>query len=121
MGAAPSLSANHAVMEAGYELVSAGDHGRLLPMDTNHLEVIELGNADLMGTGTWTGWDGPRDFAPLPEYPQADALPPRPSKDDSLVETLRRQAKRDAAISTAFDAASLALAAGMALALGGGL
>jgi len=38
-------------------------------------EVFDLGNADLVGSGTWTGWDAPRDFAPLPIYPQPSDLP----------------------------------------------
>lgn len=84
-------------------------------------EVLELGNADLVGSGTWTGWDGPADFAPLPEYPAPSDLPPRPVRDDTLIEQLRHQAKRAAAVSVAFDVACFLLGACFALVLGGAL
>lgn len=84
-------------------------------------DVIELGNADLVGSGTWTGYDGPADYAPLPEYPAPSDLPPRPVRDDTLIEQLRREARRAAAVSVGFDVACFLLGACFALVLGGAL
>jgi len=39
---------------------------------------IQRGNEGI-DLGTWTGWDGPADFAPLPQYPQPWDMPERPS------------------------------------------
>ena len=38
---------------------------------------IKRGN-DGIDYGTWTGWDGPNDRPPLPQYPQPRDLPERP-------------------------------------------
>lgn len=66
---------------------------------SRNLEVIEL------GTGTWTGWEGPNEAAPLPQYPQPSDLP-----DDRRI---RRMALRDTVVIGG--AASLLLAAGAAI------
>lgn len=83
-------------------------------------DTIQRGNEGI-DPGTWTGWDGPADFAPLPQYPQPDDLPQRPVRDDTLIEQLRHQAKRAAAVSVAFDVACFLLGACFALVLGGAL
>ena len=38
---------------------------------------IQRGN-DGIDLGTWTGWDGPNERPPLPQYPQPWDLPERP-------------------------------------------
>ena len=38
---------------------------------------IQRGN-DGIDYGTWTGWDGPNERPPLPQYPQPWDLPERP-------------------------------------------
>ena len=76
-------------------------------------EVLELGNADLVGSGTWTGYDGPKDFAPTPEYPQPSDNP-QVQFGLTLAE-IRRKALGD----VAFGAAFMAVGAGASLLLQG--
>ena len=38
---------------------------------------IKRGNEGI-DLGTWTGWDGPNERPPLPQYPQPWDLPDRP-------------------------------------------
>lgn len=69
-------------------------------------EVLELGNADLVGSGTWTGWDGPKEFAPTPEYPQP-ADNPQVQIGLTLAE-IRKRALGDVAFGAAFMAVGAA-------------
>lgn len=69
-------------------------------------DVIEMGNADLVGSGTWTGWDGPKEFAPTPEYPQP-ADNPQVQIGLTLAE-IRKKALGDVAFGAAFMAVGAA-------------
>lgn len=93
-----------------------------LPPLPQGLEVLELGNADLVASSTWTGRTAPSEYAPLPQYPQSDDLPERPThqrEPESLKARLEREAKRNALGDVAFCAASLLVGAGGALLVGG--
>lgn len=53
---------------------------------------IQRGNEGI-DLGTWTGWDGPNERPPLPQYPQPWDLPERPptasnDRDRMLVRSL---------------------------------
>lgn len=86
-------------------------------------EVLELGNADLVGTGTWTGSPPPRESVPdLPVYPKPDDLPERPThqrEPESFAARLERDAKRNALVDVAFCGAFMAVGAAGSLLLQG--
>lgn len=46
-------------------------------------DEIQRGNEGI-DIGEWTGWDGPKDFAPLPGEPAEDARVPRPVVPSAL-------------------------------------
>jgi len=66
---------------------------------------IQRGN-DGIDYGTWTGWDGPNERPPLPQYPQPWDLPERPptagnDRDRMPVprQRIRQCSRRGAAVS----------------------
>lgn len=77
------------------------------------IEVIELGNADLIGTGTWTGWDGPSERPPQ-SYPAPADLPVGMTDGE-----IRRAAIRDVAAFCGFAAGFFFLGAMGATVIGG--
>lgn len=68
-------------------------------------DAIQRGNEGI-DPGTWTGWTGPRDFAPLPEYP-APAHNPQVQIGLTLAE-IRKKALGDVAFGAAFMAVGAA-------------
>lgn len=68
-------------------------------------DTIQRGNEGI-DPGTWTGWDGPADFAPLPEYPQP-ADNPQVQIGLTLAE-IRKKALGDVAFAAAFMAVGAA-------------
>jgi len=75
-------------------------------------EVLELGNADLVGTGTWTGSPPPRESVPdLPVYPKPDDLPPTPPTADGNWPGLTREQHLEAIRSVVVDALCVVCAA----------
>ncbi|GEM_PF-1081927 len=90
-----------------------------LPPLPKGLEVLELGNADLSASSTWTGRTEPNEAAPLPQYPQRDDLPETPEKPLTFAEAMERSARRLALADTAFCALFFLVGAGGALLLGG--
>ena len=93
-----------------------------LPPLPKGLAVLELGNADLADSSTWTGRTQPSEYAPLPGYPHGSDMPARPThqrEPESFEAKLEREARRSALRDVAFCAASLLVGAGGSLLLGG--
>jgi len=83
-------------------------------------DTIQRGNEGI-DPGTWTGWDGPADFAPLPEYPQKSQLPPTPPKHESFEECMRRTERGILLIDLALYAGFLLLGVLAGTVIGGAL
>lgn len=55
------------------------------------LEVLELGNADLIDSSTWDPSKASTGNTPLPVYPTPEDLPPAPRHTPTFEELLARQ------------------------------
>jgi len=71
-------------------------------------DTIQRGNEGI-DPGTWTGWTGPKDFAPLPQYPQPGDLPPTPPPAETFEQAIARAARGMVLADLAFNLAFLAV------------
>jgi len=67
---------------------------------------IHRGNEGI-APGTWTGWSGPNERPPLPQYPQPGDLPPTPPPVETFEQALARAARGMVLADLAFNLAFL--------------